>query len=172
MYHVWHNRLQRYPERYSQVFSILLKGVYIRERHVHQLDTRHDYFFQIQSPENHIDTENERHSAQDRTQILSRMLMKKSYKPHLLMMDKEQQLIAVNAMMRQMSVMNDSVNKLEGYRKVVDYLELEKFFEDEGISVCCGDHTRFNSGRSLYHLYCISIITKGNCRTNYRYIRA
>ncbi|NQY36851.1 MAG: integrase [Alteromonadaceae bacterium] len=68
-----------------------------------------------------------------RTQKLCHFMMRKGYMPHLLMMDKEQQLIAANAMMRQMAEMTDHKNKLEGYRKVTNYLEMGKFLEDESL---------------------------------------
>lgn len=64
------------------------------------------------------------------TQSLSRLMMRKNYAPHLLMLDQEQQLIATNAMIRQMALQADPNNKLEGYKKVANYLELEQYMHD------------------------------------------
>lgn len=69
-------------------------------------------------------------AIQDRTQSLSRIMMRKGYMPQLLMLDKDQQLIAANAMMRQMALQANPTDKLEGYKQVADYLELGKFMED------------------------------------------
>lgn len=68
--------------------------------------------------------------VQDRTQNLSRIMLRKGYMPHLLMLDKDQQLIAANAMMRQMALQANPTDKLDGYKKVANYLELERFMED------------------------------------------
>lgn len=65
-----------------------------------------------------------------RTQSLSRLMMRKGYTPHLLMLDQEQQLIAANAMMRQMVLQANPSEQIEGYRKVANYLELEQFLQD------------------------------------------
>lgn len=67
---------------------------------------------------------------QDRTQGLSRFMMRKGYMPHLLMLDTNQQLIAANAMMRQMALQANPADKLDGYKQVADYLELEQFMEN------------------------------------------
>lgn len=67
---------------------------------------------------------------QDRTQNLSRFMMRKGYMAQLLMLDTEQQLIAANAMMRQMALQSNPADKLNGYRQVANYLELEQFMED------------------------------------------
>lgn len=69
-------------------------------------------------------------AIQDRTQSLSRIMMRKGYIPQLLMLDKDQQLIAANAMMRQMALQANPTNKLEGYKLVADYLELGQMMED------------------------------------------
>lgn len=45
-------------------------------------------------------------------------------------MDDKQQLIAANAMMRYMAKIADPDDRLEGYRKVTDYLEAEKYLND------------------------------------------
>lgn len=65
-----------------------------------------------------------------RTQSLSRFMMQKGYIPQLLILDQEQQLIAANAMMRQMVLQANSTDKINGYRKVVNYLEMSQFLQD------------------------------------------
>ncbi|MGH1399977.1 MAG: gamma-mobile-trio integrase GmtZ [Acinetobacter tandoii] len=65
-----------------------------------------------------------------RTQSLSRFMMRKGYMPHLLMLDKDQQLIAANAMMRQMALQANPTDTLDGYKQVVNYLELGQFMQD------------------------------------------
>jgi hypothetical protein len=67
---------------------------------------------------------------QNRTQNLSRIMMRKGFMPQLLMLDQEQQLIAANAMMRQMALQANPTDKLDGYKQVADYLELGKFMQD------------------------------------------
>lgn len=65
-----------------------------------------------------------------RTQNLSRFMMRKGYVPQLLLLDQEQQLIAANAMMRQMALQANPTDKFNGYRQVVNYLELGQFMQD------------------------------------------
>lgn len=65
-----------------------------------------------------------------RTQSLSRFMMRKGYMPQLLMLDQEQQLIAANAMMRQMALQANPTDKLDGYNQVANYLELGQFMHD------------------------------------------
>ncbi|WP_461196532.1 gamma-mobile-trio integrase GmtZ [Acinetobacter pittii] len=65
-----------------------------------------------------------------RTQSISRFMMHKGYIPKLLMLDQEQQLIATNAMMRQMTLQANSKDKLDGYKQVVNYLELGQYMQD------------------------------------------
>lgn len=67
---------------------------------------------------------------QNRTQNLSRIMMRKGFIPQLLMFDQEQQLIASNAMMRQMALQSSPTNKFDGYKKVANYLELGQFMLD------------------------------------------
>ena len=69
-------------------------------------------------------------AIQDRTQGLSRFMMRKGYIPQLLMLDKDQQLIAANAMMRQMALQANPTDKLDGYMQVANYLDLERFMEN------------------------------------------
>lgn len=70
---------------------------------------------------------------QNRTQNLSRIMMRKDFMPLLLMLDPEQQLIAANAMMRQMALQANPTDKLDGYKQVTDYLELGQFMQDSNL---------------------------------------
>ncbi|HAV4716734.1 integrase family protein [Acinetobacter baumannii] len=63
-------------------------------------------------------------------QTLSRFMMRKGYTPYLLMLDQDQQLIAANAMMRQMALQANPTDKLEGFKQVANYLELGQFMKD------------------------------------------
>lgn len=69
-------------------------------------------------------------AIQDRTQSLSLIMMRKGYIPHLLILDKDQQLIAANAMMRQMALQANPNNQLDGFKQVANYLELGEFMQD------------------------------------------
>ena len=69
-------------------------------------------------------------AIQDRTQKLIQIMMRKGYMPHLLMLDKDQQLIAANAMMRQMALQANPTDKLDGYKQVTSYLEFGQFMQD------------------------------------------
>lgn len=68
-----------------------------------------------------------------RTQSLSQFMMRKGYMPQLLMLDKDQQLIAANAMMRQMALQANPTDKLDGYKQVANYLELGRFMADSNL---------------------------------------
>lgn len=67
---------------------------------------------------------------QDRAQKLCQIMMRKGYMPPLLMLDPEQQLFAINAMMRQMALQANSTDTLDGYKQAVNYLELGQFMQD------------------------------------------
>ena len=67
---------------------------------------------------------------QDRTQSLSRIMIRKGYLPHLLLLDQDQQLIAANAMIRTMTKQIDSINKLGSFQKIVSYLEFDEFLQN------------------------------------------
>ncbi len=67
---------------------------------------------------------------QKRSMQLSRVLMKKGFEPIFMEMDDKQQLIAANAMLRQMAKIADPDDKLEGYRKVANYIEAEEYLND------------------------------------------
>lgn len=69
-------------------------------------------------------------AIQKRSIQLSRLLMKNGFKPIFLEMDEKAQMIAGNAMMRHMAKIADPDDKLEGYRKVANYIEAEKYFQD------------------------------------------
>ncbi|ALD02581.1 hypothetical protein AMQ28_09590 [Acinetobacter sp. TTH0-4] len=67
---------------------------------------------------------------QQRTQHLCQIMMRKGYSPYLLMLDQDHQLIAANAMMRQMALQANPSDKLEGFKKVTSYLELGQFMQN------------------------------------------
>jgi len=69
-------------------------------------------------------------AIQKRSMLLSRALMKKGFEPIFLEMDEKQQLIAANAMLRQMAKIADPDDKLEGYRKVANYIEAGEYLEE------------------------------------------
>lgn len=67
---------------------------------------------------------------QKRSMQLSRVLMKKGFEPIFMEMDDKQQLIAANAMLRQMAKIAAPDDKLEGYRKVASYIEAGEYLTD------------------------------------------
>ncbi len=69
-------------------------------------------------------------AIQKRSMQLSRVLMKKGFEPIFMAMDDKQQLIAANAMLRQMAKIADPDDKLEGYRKVASYIEAGEYLND------------------------------------------
>ncbi|MBF9001493.1 gamma-mobile-trio integrase GmtZ [Vibrio nitrifigilis] len=69
-------------------------------------------------------------AIQKRSMQLSRVLMKKGFEPIFMEMDDKQQLIAANAMLRQMVKIADPDDKLEGYRKVANYIEAGEYLTD------------------------------------------
>ncbi|MCG9560399.1 integrase family protein [Vibrio chagasii] len=69
-------------------------------------------------------------AIQKRSMQLSRVLMKKGFEPIFMEMDDKQQLIAANAMLRQMAKIADPDDKLEGYRKVASYIEAGEYLID------------------------------------------
>lgn len=69
-------------------------------------------------------------AIEKRSRQLSRMLMKKGFEPIFLEMDEKQQLIAANAMLRQMAKIADPNDKLEGYRKVAHYIEAGEYLSE------------------------------------------
>ncbi len=70
-------------------------------------------------------------AIQDRTQILSQIMMRKGFMPLLVSLDSDQQLIAANAMMRQMALQANPTDKVDGYHQVANYLDLEVYMKDE-----------------------------------------
>ncbi|MGR5540117.1 gamma-mobile-trio integrase GmtZ [Vibrio campbellii] len=69
-------------------------------------------------------------AIQKRSMQLSRVLMKKGFEPIFMEMDDKQQLIAANAMLRHMAKIADPDDKLEGYRKVANYIEAGEYLND------------------------------------------
>ncbi|MEZ9647478.1 integrase family protein [Vibrio sp. 10N.261.52.C2] len=69
-------------------------------------------------------------AIEKRSRHLSRVLMKKGFEPIFMEMDEKQQLIAANAMLRQMAKIADPDDKLEGYRKVASYIEAGEYLTD------------------------------------------
>ncbi|MEZ9666562.1 integrase family protein [Vibrio breoganii] len=69
-------------------------------------------------------------AIEKRSRKLSRVLMKKGFEPIFMEMDDKQQLIAANAMLRQMAKIADPDDKLEGYRKVASYIEAGEYLID------------------------------------------
>nr|WP_024592193.1 integrase family protein [Pseudoalteromonas sp. TB13] len=69
-------------------------------------------------------------AIEKRSRQLSRVLMKKGFEPIFMEMDDKQQLIAANAMLRQMAKIADPDDKMEGYRKVANYIEAGEYLSD------------------------------------------
>jgi hypothetical protein len=69
-------------------------------------------------------------AIEKRSRQLSRVLMKKGFEPIFMEMDEKQQIIAGNAMLRQMAKIADPDDKLEGYRKVANYIEAGEYLEE------------------------------------------
>ncbi|PQJ47877.1 integrase [Vibrio campbellii] len=69
-------------------------------------------------------------AIEKRSRHLSRVLMKKGFEPIFMEMDDKQQLIAANAMLRQMAKIADPDDKLEGYLKVANYIEAGEYLTD------------------------------------------
>lgn len=69
-------------------------------------------------------------AIEKRSRQLSRVLMRKGFEPIFMEMDDKQQLIAANAMLRQMAKIADPDDKLEGYRKVANYIEAGEYLND------------------------------------------
>ncbi|WP_439146944.1 gamma-mobile-trio integrase GmtZ [Vibrio sp.] len=69
-------------------------------------------------------------AIEKRSRKLSRVMMKKGFEPIFMEMDDKQQLIAANAMLRQMAKIADPDDKLEGYRKVANYIEAGEYLTD------------------------------------------
>ncbi len=69
-------------------------------------------------------------AIEKRSRKLSHVLMKKGFEPIFMEMDDKQQLIAANAMLRQMAKIADPDDKLEGFRKVASYIEAGEYLTD------------------------------------------
>ena len=70
-------------------------------------------------------------AIQERSIALNRILMRNGYQPIFLQMDRQQQLIAGNAMLRQMAKQASSMDEFEGYHQVANYLEAEQYLIDQ-----------------------------------------
>lgn len=93
-------------------------------------------------------------AIQKRSMQLSRALMKKGIEPIFMEMDDKQQLIAANAMLRQMAKIADPDDKLEGYRKVASYIEAGEYLTDtkllsEGVHALTDKSIQLNSIAAL-----------------------
>ncbi|MDN3434611.1 VPA1269 family protein [Pseudoalteromonas sp. APC 3356] len=77
-----------------------------------------------------MDTLQKTPALKQRTIQLSRILLKQGKKPIFLEMGDKEQLIAGNAMIRQMAKIASPNDKFEGFRIVADYLEAEKYLTD------------------------------------------
>ncbi len=89
-------------------------------------------------------------AIEKRSRQLSRVLMKKGFEPIFMEMDDKQQLIAANAMLRHMAKIADPDDKLEGYRKVANYIEAGEYLTDnklfsEGIHALTDKAINLNS---------------------------
>lgn len=89
-------------------------------------------------------------AIEKRSRQLSRVLMKKGFEPIFMEMDDKQQLIAANAMLRQMAKIADPDDKLEGYRKVASYIEAGEYLTNnklfsEGINALTDKAIRLDS---------------------------
>lgn len=69
-------------------------------------------------------------AIEKRSRQLNRILMRKGLDPIFMEMDEKQQLIAANSMLRHMAKIADPDNKMEGYRKVSNYLEMAEYLQD------------------------------------------
>jgi hypothetical protein len=89
-------------------------------------------------------------AIEKRSRQLNRVLMRKGFEPIFMEMDDKQQLIAANAMLRQMAKIADPDDKLEGYRKVANYIEAGEYLKDnklfsEGISALTDNAIRLEN---------------------------
>ena len=69
-------------------------------------------------------------AVEKRSRELNRVLMKCGFEPIFISMDDKQQLVAGNAMLRQMAKQADPEDKLDGYRKVASYIEAGEYLEN------------------------------------------
>jgi len=95
-------------------------------------------------------------AIQKRSMQLSRVLMKKGFEPIFMEMDDKQQLIAANAMLRQMAKIADPDDKLKGYRKVASYIEAGEYLTDnklfaEGVHALTDKTIHLNRIATLPH---------------------
>lgn len=69
-------------------------------------------------------------AIEKRSRQLNRIFMRKGLDPIFMEMDEKQQLIAANAMLRHMAKIADPNDKMEGYRKISNYLEMGEYMQD------------------------------------------
>lgn len=88
-------------------------------------------------------------AIEKRSRHINQMMIRNGLEPVFLEMDEKQQLITINAMLRQMSKIADPDNKLEGYRKVVNYIEAGEYLSQKnllnaGVSILTDEFLNFN----------------------------
>ncbi len=69
-------------------------------------------------------------AIEKRSRQLNRIFMRKGLAPIFMEMDEKQQLIAANAILRHMAKIADPDDKLEGYRKISNYLDMDEYLHD------------------------------------------
>ena len=104
---------------------------------------------------------------QDRTQILSQMMMRKGFMPLLVSLDSDQQLIAANAMMRQMALQANPTDKVDGYQQVANYLDLGAYMEDERLFNTGIDALKKETKQSITGISIKSLSKSKNGRLTY-----
>lgn len=68
-----------------------------------------------------------------RTMHISKLMQKNGLKPIFIEMDEQQQLLAINALIREMARIANQDDKLEGFRVVSNYLEAGNLLEQQGL---------------------------------------
>ena len=98
-----------------------------------------------------MDTLQKTPALKQRTIQLSRILLKHGKKPIFLEMGEKEQLIAGNAMIRQMAKIAAPTDKFEGFRIVADYLEAETYLTDSKL---------LDAGFNKTHNHYINLLSK------------
>lgn len=70
-------------------------------------------------------------AIEKRSRQINRMMMQQGYQPVFMEMNERAQLIAANALLRKMAKIAYPTDKLEGYRIATDYIEAQKYLEDD-----------------------------------------
>jgi len=68
-----------------------------------------------------------------RTRLISKMMLKKGYQPHYLFLSEDEQLKAINSMIREMSRRTANLNRFESFRVLIEHLEQESSNSTKGI---------------------------------------